>query len=83
MFLYEGSQAYNDAYNARFGDVDSENTIILDKCIVAAEDEIIWGCLPEWFEMESFKNGFKKLYEKFIVAYTDKHYWDEHEKYYA
>ncbi len=84
MFLYEGSQAYSDAFEARFGDVDSENSIILDKCIVAAEEEAGWiFSFPDDFEFETFKNGLKNLYEKFVSAYVVVHYWDEHKKYYA
>ena len=82
MFLYEGSSAYRAAEDARFGDSDDENSIILEKCIVEAEDEIC-GYLPEDVDFEVIKAGLKKLYEAFVEAYTEKYYWKFHAKHYG
>ena len=83
MWLAEGTQAYADAYDARFGDVDDENPIIIEKCIVEAEEEAGWIFpFPEDFEFETFKSLLKKFYESYINAYIDTHYWKYHAKYY-
>jgi hypothetical protein len=57
---------------------DYENPAVLERCIVRAEDVIICDYLPEWFDMESFKNGFNKLYDAFINSCIDEFYIDEH-----
>lgn len=39
MWLAEGTQAYADAYDARFGDVDDENPEVLERCIVKFQED--------------------------------------------
>lgn len=81
MWLVEGTQAYSDAYDERFGDVDDENTIILELCIVGAEEEL-YENLPEDVDFSIFISCFKNFYEAFIEAYTEKYYWKLHAKHY-
>lgn len=75
MYLYEYSSAYYQAESDRFDDVDSENTIVLEMCVVAAEEELLEN-LPEEINFQTIKDGFQKFYEQFVDAFTIKYYWD-------
>ena len=83
MFLYEGSSAYSSAESNRFDDVDSENKAVLEICEEIAAEEIVCDILPEWFDLDDFKAGFKKLYQEIVAEITERIYWQQHAKYYG
>ena len=56
---------------------DYENTAVLERCIVKAE-EFLGELLPEDVSFQAIKDGFKKLYDAFINTYIDEIYIDEH-----
>lgn len=85
MWLAEGTSAYRAAYDDRFGDDDSDNPIIIERCIVNAEEsmfEAIGGFVEDEFDFAAFIKNFNKLYNSVIDAFIDKNYWKEHAKYY-
>ncbi len=75
MCLYEYSSAYRQAEEDRFGDVDSENTTVLEMCIVSAE-EFLCELLPEDVDFQVLKEGLVKFYDSFLAEYYSLYYWD-------
>jgi hypothetical protein len=63
-------------------DVDSENTVILEQCIVKAEETLL-EMLPKDTDFNAFKTIFTNLYDDFVAYFTDENYWKLHADYYG
>ncbi len=61
---------------------DDENPVILDICIVKAEETMCEIIDDYDVDFSAIKTGMTKLYNAIIEAWTDKYYWKEHAKYY-
>jgi hypothetical protein len=67
--------------NYDYEDIDSENTEILEQCIVKAEETLL-EMLPPQTDFNAFKAIFTKLYDDFIEKFTDENYWKLHAAHY-